>query len=202
MAFGNEHTHILSTEKMVRFAQESPKERFLIATETGIIHRLQKEAPGKRFEPVNADAVCKYMKMITLTKLRDSLRDEQYESPSTRRSPFAPREPFNEWSRSADGDRRAREVRAPGSASCTMRVTGNTSVGDTPDVPASPGCPKRLWPLRRRLFVKARVGGAAGAAAPIAPPLPDPPTDRCSRRRRSARRCLAAAGCATPRWCT
>jgi quinolinate synthase len=78
MAFGNANTHILSTEKMVRFAHESPKERFLIATETGIIHRLQKEAPGKRFEPVNADAVCKYMKMITLTKLRDALRDEQY----------------------------------------------------------------------------------------------------------------------------
>ena len=78
MAFGNENTHILSTEKMVRFAQESPKERFLVATETGIIHRLQKEAPGKRFEPVRDDAVCKYMKMITLTKLRDALRDEQY----------------------------------------------------------------------------------------------------------------------------
>ena len=78
MAFGNENTHILSTEKMVRFAQESPKERFLVATETGIIHRLQKEAPGKSFEPVNADAVCKYMKMITLTKLRDALRNEQY----------------------------------------------------------------------------------------------------------------------------
>ena len=78
MAFGNENTHIFSTEKMVRFAQESPKERFLVATETGIIHRLQKEAPGKSFEPVNADAVCKYMKMITLTKLRDALRNKQY----------------------------------------------------------------------------------------------------------------------------
>jgi quinolinate synthase len=79
MAFGNERTHILSTEKMVRFAQESPKDRFLIATETGIIHRLQKEAPGKRFEPVRDDAVCKYMKMITLAKLRDSLRDGKHE---------------------------------------------------------------------------------------------------------------------------
>jgi quinolinate synthase len=78
MAFANEHTHILSTEKMVRFAQQSPKQRFLIATETGIIHRLQKEAPGKRFEPVRDDAVCKYMKMITLPKLRDSLRDRQH----------------------------------------------------------------------------------------------------------------------------
>ena len=48
MAFANERTHILSTEQMVSFAQRSPKNRFLIATETGIIHRLEREAPGKR----------------------------------------------------------------------------------------------------------------------------------------------------------
>jgi quinolinate synthase len=75
MAFGNGRTHILSTEGMVRFAKESPKQRFLVATETGILHRLHKEAPGKTFEAVSEDAVCRYMKMITLEKLRDSLRD-------------------------------------------------------------------------------------------------------------------------------
>jgi quinolinate synthase len=79
MAFGNARTHILSTEKMVRFAQQSPSERFLVATETGIIHRLEKEAPGKRFEPVREDAECRYMKMITLEKLRDSLRENRYQ---------------------------------------------------------------------------------------------------------------------------
>jgi quinolinate synthase len=79
MAFGNSRTHILSTEKMITFAKQSPKERFLIATETGIIHRLQKEAPGKRFEAVSEKAICKYMKMITLEKLRDSLRDWKHE---------------------------------------------------------------------------------------------------------------------------
>jgi quinolinate synthase len=78
MAFANDRTQILSTEKMIRFAKQSPKERFLVATETGIIHRLQQEAPGKRFEPVRDDAVCKYMKMITLPKLRDALRDRKY----------------------------------------------------------------------------------------------------------------------------
>jgi len=78
MAFANDRTQILSTEKMIRFAKESPKQRFLVATETGIIHRLQQEAPGKRFEPVRDDAVCKYMKMITLPKLRDALRDRKY----------------------------------------------------------------------------------------------------------------------------
>ena len=75
MAFGNERTHILSTEGMVDFAKRSEKSRFLVATETGIIHRLNKEAPGKRFEAVSERAVCKFMKMITLEKLRDSLRD-------------------------------------------------------------------------------------------------------------------------------
>jgi len=75
MAFGNDRTHILSTEGMVRFAQSSPKNRFLVATETGILHRLSKEAPGKTFEAVSEKAICKYMKMITLEKLRDSLRD-------------------------------------------------------------------------------------------------------------------------------
>ena len=47
MAFGNGRTHILSTEGMINFAKESPKSRFLVATETGIIHRLNKEAPGQ-----------------------------------------------------------------------------------------------------------------------------------------------------------
>jgi quinolinate synthase len=79
MAFGNERTHILSTEGMVNFAKLSDKRRFRVATETGIIHRLEKEVPGKEFAPVNEDAVCKYMKMITLPKVRDSLRDWKFE---------------------------------------------------------------------------------------------------------------------------
>jgi quinolinate synthase len=79
MAFGNERTHILSTEGMINFAKASPKPRFMVATEIGIIHRLEKEAPEKRFEPVNRKAFCKYMKMITLEKVRDSLRDWKYE---------------------------------------------------------------------------------------------------------------------------
>jgi len=78
MAFGNEHTKILSTEKMVDYAKRSPKQRFLIATETGIIHRLEREAPGKTFEPVRADAVCRFMKVTTLDNVRDSLRHMQH----------------------------------------------------------------------------------------------------------------------------
>jgi quinolinate synthase len=78
MAFGNDRTHILSTEGMIRFAKASPKQRFLVATETGILHRLAKEAPEKRFEAVSERAICKYMKTITLEKLRNALRDEQH----------------------------------------------------------------------------------------------------------------------------
>jgi quinolinate synthase len=79
MAFANEHTHILSTEGMINFARQSEKRRFLVATETGILHRLEREAPDKRFEPVHEDAVCRYMKMTTLEKLHDSLRDGRHE---------------------------------------------------------------------------------------------------------------------------
>ncbi len=79
MAFGNKNTHILGTESMIKFAKQSPKQKFLIATETGIIHRLKKDVPGKTFEAVSEDAICKYMKMITLEKLRDSLRDWKFE---------------------------------------------------------------------------------------------------------------------------
>jgi quinolinate synthase len=75
MAFANERTRILSTERMVEHARSSSKQRFLVATEEGIIHRLEREAPGKRFEPVREGAVCRFMKMITLEKVRDSLRD-------------------------------------------------------------------------------------------------------------------------------
>jgi quinolinate synthase len=78
MAFANERTHILSTEQMVNYARRSPKRRFLVATETGILHRLAHEAPGKRFEPVREDAVCRFMKVTTLEKVRDSLRDGRH----------------------------------------------------------------------------------------------------------------------------
>ena len=66
---------ILSTEGMTRYVKESSAKEFIVATETGILHRLQKELPHKRFEAADPGAVCRYMKMITPEKLRDSLRD-------------------------------------------------------------------------------------------------------------------------------
>ena len=66
---------MLSTEGMVEFATRSPNRNFVVATETGILHRLAKEAPDKRFYAMSERAVCRYMKLITLEKVRNSLRD-------------------------------------------------------------------------------------------------------------------------------
>ncbi len=71
-------TKVLSTEGMVRYASESPSRRFIVATETGVLHRLRLKAPGKEFYPVRESAVCRYMKMITLEKVYRSLRDMVY----------------------------------------------------------------------------------------------------------------------------
>jgi quinolinate synthase len=70
---------VCSTEKMVSYCQESPAQAFIIVTESGMLHRLRREIPGKTFIPGPTDhcacADCRYMKMNTLEKLRDCLRD-------------------------------------------------------------------------------------------------------------------------------
>ena len=70
-----EHTHMLSTGGMLDFARNSHASEFIVATETGMLHPLAKENPGKTFIPANRAAACRYMKMITLPKLHDALRD-------------------------------------------------------------------------------------------------------------------------------
>jgi quinolinate synthase len=70
-----ERTHMLSTGGMLDFARESDADTFIVATETGMLHPLAKENPGKAFIPANRAAACRYMKMITLPKLLDTLRD-------------------------------------------------------------------------------------------------------------------------------
>jgi len=70
-----ERTKILSTSGMVDAARESTAKKVLVATETGMLHQLNKANPLVIFEPVNPAAVCKYMKMITPAKLLRSLRD-------------------------------------------------------------------------------------------------------------------------------
>jgi quinolinate synthase len=71
--------YITSTEGMVKHVVGSPKKDFVVATETGILHRMAKVAPEKRFYPVSPDMECKYMKMITMEKLLRSLEEGIYE---------------------------------------------------------------------------------------------------------------------------
>ncbi|HYT70179.1 MAG TPA: quinolinate synthase NadA [Gemmatimonadales bacterium] len=74
-----QRTRIVSTEQMTQRARASSARTFVIATETGVLHRLRRENPGKTFHAMAESAECRYMKRITLEKLRDSLRDLKYE---------------------------------------------------------------------------------------------------------------------------
>jgi quinolinate synthase len=74
-----ERTKVLSTGGMVTEAERSGRHRFLVATETGILHQLRKASPTKEFVPVDRKAECKYMKMITPENLLTSLRDGVFE---------------------------------------------------------------------------------------------------------------------------
>jgi quinolinate synthase len=100
-----EGVHMLSTGGMLRYAQEAEREwgaqaerepgadaahesadapktkprEAVVATEIGMLYPLQMAAPDIDFIPANPEASCKYMKMITLPKLRDALREEKYE---------------------------------------------------------------------------------------------------------------------------
>jgi quinolinate synthase len=86
-----EGVHMLSTGGMLRYAGEAEKDsagrvggaesarEAVVATETGMLYPLEMAAPDVRFIPANPEASCVYMKMITLEKLRDSLRDFKHE---------------------------------------------------------------------------------------------------------------------------
>ncbi|OFW55794.1 MAG: quinolinate synthase [Actinobacteria bacterium RBG_16_64_13] len=65
-----------STSGMIRFCREDDAEEYLIGTECGMLYRLSKDCPGKRFYPVTEVAVCYNMKMTTLDKVLAALRDE------------------------------------------------------------------------------------------------------------------------------
>ena len=77
---------VASTEKMITYCKNDPAKQFIVVTESGIIHRMKKECPGKEFicGPVfdvmrmPSDrcrcSECKYMKMNTLEKLRDCMK--------------------------------------------------------------------------------------------------------------------------------
>ncbi len=66
---------VLSTGGMLKYCRESENEDIIVGTEIGIIYRLKKENPSKRFIPVSEQAVCPDMKLITLEKILWSLED-------------------------------------------------------------------------------------------------------------------------------
>ena len=79
----SEGVHMLSTGGMLDYAESAERggtaKQVVVATEVGMLHPLALAAPHTEFIPANAEASCRFMKMITLTKLRDALRDGRHE---------------------------------------------------------------------------------------------------------------------------
>ncbi len=70
---------VLSTGGMCSYAHESPAEEFIVGTEVGILHKLRKDNPGKKFYPASELAVCPNMKRTTLEKVLWSLEGMVHE---------------------------------------------------------------------------------------------------------------------------
>jgi quinolinate synthase len=69
---------VLSTDGMVRYAEETRAREVLVATEVGILHRMARLNRSTQFTPLDADAICPYMKEISLEDVRDSLALDRY----------------------------------------------------------------------------------------------------------------------------
>ncbi|HLF70152.1 MAG TPA: quinolinate synthase, partial [Actinomycetota bacterium] len=72
-------THLLGTTGMGRSAAASDAKQIVVATETGLLHRLRKENPEKEFIAANEAAICRYMKAITPERLLNSLENLDFE---------------------------------------------------------------------------------------------------------------------------
>jgi quinolinate synthase len=70
--------HVASTEQMIELAIRRPAKTFVVATETGMLHRMRQAAPEKHFVPADSEAQCSFMKTITLEKVRDALALDQH----------------------------------------------------------------------------------------------------------------------------
>ena len=97
---------VCSTEKMVHFCKDHSADAFIIVTETGMIHRLQRELPEKTFIAGPTDHCacneCRYMKFNTIEKVRNALRDKTPEilmDEELRKKAELPIQRMLEWSR-------------------------------------------------------------------------------------------------------
>ena len=75
----NPNCYMYSTSGILKHAAASEKKQFIIATEVGTLHKLRKDNPGKEFILVSEKIVCEYMKLATLEKVYEALRDEKFE---------------------------------------------------------------------------------------------------------------------------
>ena len=108
--------HALDRRDARRYAEQAEAQRrreAVVATEIGMLYPLQMAAPEVEFIPANAEASCEFMKMITLPKLRDALREMKFEvkvDPETRRRRGCR---STGWSRSASSAAPRRASRSP-----------------------------------------------------------------------------------------
>jgi quinolinate synthase len=79
MIVQNECDKVLSTGGMLNYIANSEKEEFILATEIDMISRLELEVPEKKVYPLREDAICDSMKLHSLEKIRDSLKNESPE---------------------------------------------------------------------------------------------------------------------------
>ncbi|MBN2134746.1 MAG: quinolinate synthase NadA [Acidobacteria bacterium] len=70
--------YILGTSGMLKLAKEIKDEELIIATELGLVQRMQRENPDKKIYPVTVRMICEYMKETTLESVRDALKMEQH----------------------------------------------------------------------------------------------------------------------------
>ena len=77
-SYDEKKVSILSTEGMLKHVSKSKSKNFVVATETGILYKMRKDNPDKKFIAASEKAECQYMKMITLEKVYDALINERY----------------------------------------------------------------------------------------------------------------------------
>jgi quinolinate synthase len=97
---------VCSTELMVKFARETPADRIIVVTESGMLHRLRREVPDKTFIAGPTDTCacndCRFMKMNTIEKVRDALKtlSPQVDVPEpTRSAALVPIQRMLDWSK-------------------------------------------------------------------------------------------------------
>ena len=176
----------------------APTASFIVATENGMLYPLQQAAPQANLIEANRMAFCKYMKMITLPKLRDALREMKLEvKVAAERSPSARGSRSSAWSRSArpPARRRGRRrsacgLRAGGRARRTGALAAQQRRGSRPrgvctHDPA--GRRRRVAPVLA-LVSEAGPGSWAGTDRPARGRLGDGPVSgRCSRATQGGR---------------